>query len=151
MLRLRKVLWQIHKNKNTAWKRGEKSPVEFQTWSCTMAARACELIHSQLLKGKQACATYGSVFPEPGPHGSVIMHINMTCSELGEAGSLLSLSQNIFFSFFKSSIWWWERDTAIRRACPHMEAITSNGTLELSTQLKWNHRNLDASCQISCY
>lgn len=95
---------------------GKNSTVEFQTWSCTMAARTCErlqLVHSQILKGRHARATYGSVFPEPGPHGSVIMHINMTCSELGEAGGSLSPSQNIYIFFKKTSIWWRESNTVL--------------------------------------
>lgn len=44
--------------------------------------------------------TYGSVFPEPDPHGSIIIHINMTCSELGEAGSSLSLFKKKRFIYF---------------------------------------------------
>lgn len=116
-------------NKNTVWK-WKNSTVEFQTWSCTMSARTCEglqLILSEILKEKHASATYGSVFPEPGPHGSVIMHINMTCSELGEAAGSLSPSPNIycisiytvFYFFWKTSIWWRESETVLAEEPVH--------------------------------
>lgn len=57
-----------------------------------------------------------------------------------------------FLVFFKTPVSdGGESDTALSVEPVHTEAITSNGALELYNQLKWNHRNLYTSCQISCY
>lgn len=99
------------------------------------------------LARKRVHTTYGSVFPEPRPHGSIIIHIKMTWPEPGEAGGSLSLSKKkcfFQFVFFFSPQYLMERrrDSAIWRTCPHMEAITTERALEFCTQLKWNHRNV---------
>lgn len=80
---------------------------------------------------------------EPGPHGSVIIHGSMTCMLSAGRGSRALALWNDFF--FKPLVSDGGRGapatTAIWRAAPHMEAITSNSVLRQFSHLKRNQWN----------
>lgn len=88
---------------------------EFQTWSChRLYGRGnhwSRFIHKSWKESMHT--TYGSVFPEPDPHGSIITRSSMTCSEMREAGGSGSLCPTEMI-FLDSAIWWRERNTALQ-------------------------------------
>lgn len=107
-----------------------------------MAARTCErlqLIDSQILKGKHARATYGSVFPEPGPHGSVITstwHAQSWGRQ--EARSLNPIYLFIYlFVYKKTSIWWRESGTVLAEE-PVLAWRQLHQMVLLSSPPSWN-------------
>lgn len=116
---------------------------KFQTWACH---RLCGLgsdwspfIHKSW-KGSMQTQHMEVFFPEPGPHGSIIIHSSMTHSELGEERGP-EPQQKWFFRHWYLMEGAESSTTAISSAPPHMEAIISNGVLGQFPQSKRNHWN----------
>lgn len=114
---------------------------EFQTWSChRLYGNGWSWFIHKSWKESMHTPHMEVFFPEPDPHGSIIIRSSMACSEMREVGGLWFTVPDRN-DFLDSAIWWRERNTALSQALLLTWRQLRQTGLFSCTAVEMNHRN----------